>query len=141
MKVSRRKSNQIDQGHLTERVIDQWLQEHGDPAIERLVEKNLAIANKIKQILTSKGMRPADLAKRMSKQKSEVSKWLSGQHTFTTRTITSIEAALDTDIIHIEPIRQNVYFRTYVRVPSTEELQDVELEFEESEYSGDYISA
>lgn len=116
MKISRRKINKEQNGHLDVNVIDNWLKDNGDPAIERLVKKNLAIANKIALLLESKGMKPADLAVAMGKQRSEVSKWLSGQHTFTTKTITKIEEVLGEDIIHIEPRVKNVYFTTYVRI-------------------------
>lgn len=80
-------------------IIDNWLNGHGDPATDRLIKKNLEIANKIAELLEIKGMRPTDLAEVMGKQRSEVSKWLSGQHTFTIKTITKIEEALGEDII------------------------------------------
>lgn len=54
----------------------------------------------------------------MEKQKSDVSKWLSGQHTFTMRTITAIESAPESDIIHTEPEVNTVYLTTYIRYES-----------------------
>lgn len=48
-------------------------------------------------------MKATQLAQIMGKQKSEISKWLSGQHTFSLRTIVSIENALGMDIIQIGP--------------------------------------
>ncbi|MDR3010861.1 MAG: helix-turn-helix domain-containing protein [Sphingobacterium sp.] len=139
MKLSRRKANQEKSGLLEVNVIDQWLEKHGDPAIERLVKKNLAISDKISQILASKGMKASDLATLMNKQKSEISKWLSGQHTFTTKTIVAIEAALDTEIIFVEPIHKNIYFTVHSRIPSNDFAQD-EV-FEESVSIGEYVSA
>lgn len=47
-------------------------------------------------------MGSTDLAEAMSKQRFEVSKWLSEQHTFTTKTITKIEEVLGEDMIHIK---------------------------------------
>lgn len=82
-------------------LISNWLKEHGDPAIDKLVKRNLAIANRISNILTQKNMKPADLAKKMGKQRSEISKWLSGTHSFSTKTITNIECALGEDIIFV----------------------------------------
>lgn len=35
-------------------LISNWLKEHGDPAIEKLVRRDLAIANKIADILDRK---------------------------------------------------------------------------------------
>lgn len=55
-------------------LISNWLDEHGDPAIEKLVKRNLSIANKIADILAQKNMKPADLARAMGKQRSEISK-------------------------------------------------------------------
>lgn len=139
MKLSRRKANQEKSGLMEVNVIDQWLEKHGDPAIEKLIKKNLAISDKISQILTSKGMKASDLAILMNKQKSEISKWLSGQHTFTTKTIVTIEAALDTEIIFVEPIHQNIYFTVHSRIPSSDFAQDEA--FEESVSIGEYVSA
>lgn len=140
MKVSRRKSAQENPENMGKGIIDSWLEKHGDPAIDRLVKKNLAIANKIKSILDEKKLKPVDLAKLMNKQKSEISKWLSGQHTFSMRTISDIENVLDTDIVHIEPKVNNVYFTTYVRHQPTQ-VMDEEYEFEDSSFEGDYRSA
>lgn len=140
MKISRRKSAQENPINMDKGVIDSWLEKHGDPAIDRLVKKNLAIATKIKSILDEKGLKPVDLATRMSKQKSEISKWLSGQHTFSMRTIVDIENMLDVDIVHIEPKLNNVYLTTYVRHQSVPAVEN-ELEFEDSSFVGDYKSA
>lgn len=139
MKLSRRKANQEKKGLLEVNIIDQWLEQHGDPTVERLVKKNLAISDKIAAILDSKGMKASDLATLMGKQKSEISKWLSGQHTFTTKTIVAIEAALDADIIFVEPIQRNIYFTVHSRISSSNFVQD-EV-FEESVSVGEYVSA
>lgn len=88
-------------------LISNWLKEHGDPAIDKLVKRNLAIANRIADILSQKNMKPADLAKTMGKQRSEISKWLSGTHSFSTKTITYIECALGEDIISVYTELQN----------------------------------
>ena len=100
----------------------------------------MAIAHKIQDILDRKEMKAVDLAKLMRKQKSEISKWLSGQHTFSMRTIADIENALDSDIVHVDLKVNNVYLTTYVRyqpVPATEG----EYAFEDSSFTGDYKSA
>ncbi|MEN5436619.1 helix-turn-helix transcriptional regulator [Sphingobacterium faecium] len=140
MKISRRKSNLEEKAKSDNGIINSWLAEHGDGAIDRLVKKNLAIANKIQEILTSKQMKAVELADLMNKQKSEVSKWLSGQHTFTMRTITAIENALNCDIVHVEPRVHNVYFTTYVRHESMSKVED-DYVFEDSAYTGEFKSA
>ncbi|GGG96389.1 hypothetical protein GCM10007415_34490 [Parapedobacter pyrenivorans] len=82
-------------------LITNWLEEHADPAIDKLTKRNVAIANRIADILSKKNMKPADLAKVMDKQQSEISKWLSGTYSFSPKTIASIECALGEDIISV----------------------------------------
>ncbi|MGO1245681.1 MAG: helix-turn-helix domain-containing protein [Sphingobacterium sp.] len=120
-------------------IVDNWLKDHGDPAIDRLIKKNLEIGNKIAALLEAKNMRPIDLAKAMGKQRSEVSKWLSGQHTFTTKTITKIEEVLDEDIIHIKPKINNVYFTAYVNVRNEAQSQKDPV-FKDSLYEDMYTA-
>lgn len=110
-------------------IIDTWLNENGSPEIAKLVEKNLAIANKIHEILKNRGLKPADLARLLDKKPSEISKWLTGTHTFTTKTITKIETVLGEDIIHIEAQKEYVYLK--VLVNQEEDLE--ETAFENSE--------
>lgn len=109
-------------------IINDWLQEKGKPEIEKLVEKNLAIANKISELLQDRGLKSADLARMLNKKPSEICKWLTGTHTFTTKTITKIESVLGVDIIHIEAQKEYVYFKVMVK----DQEQEVEMAFENS---------
>lgn len=109
-------------------IISDWLQENGKPEIEKLVEKNLAIANKIYEMLQERGLKSADLARMLNKKPSEICKWLTGTHTFTTKTITKIETVLGEDIIHIEPQKEYVYFKVMVK----DQDQEQEMAFEAS---------
>ena len=110
-------------------IINDWLQENGKPEITKLVEKNMAIANKIHEMLEARGLKAADLARMLNKKPSEISKWLTGTHTFTTKTITKIETILGEDIIHIEAQKEIVYFKVYVN----QEEEPEETSFENSE--------
>lgn len=109
-------------------IISDWLEKNGNPEIDKLVEKNLAIANKIQEMLKERGIKPADLARLLDKKPSEISKWLTGTHTFTTKTITKIETVLGEDIIHIEAQKEYVYFKVLVKDQEIEE----EMVFEDS---------
>lgn len=109
-------------------IINDWLNEKGNPEIEKLVEKNLAIANKIYELLQERGLKPADLARMLNKKPSEISKWLTGTHTFTTKTITKIESILGVDIIHIEPQKEYIYFKVMVK----DQQEEQEMAFENS---------
>ena len=82
-------------------IISDWLQENGNPEIAKLVEKNLAIANKLHEMLDERGLKAADLARMLKKTPSEISKWLTGTYNFTTNTISEIEIILGEDIIYI----------------------------------------
>jgi transcriptional regulator with XRE-family HTH domain len=110
-------------------IIDTWLNENGSPEIEKLVEKNMAIANKIYEMLEIRGLKAADLSRMLNKKPSEISKWLTGTHTFTTKTITKIETVLGEDIIHIEAQKEFIYLKIYAN--QEEDLE--ETEFENSE--------
>jgi uncharacterized membrane protein len=71
-------------------------------ATKRNVEKNLAIANRIIEILRVQGKTQRDLARAMGKSESEISKWLTGLHNLELRTIYKIEAVLGEDIIEVK---------------------------------------
>jgi plasmid maintenance system antidote protein VapI len=109
--------------------IDTWLDQNGSPEIAKLIEKNLAIANKIHGILEERGLKAVDLARMLNKKPSEISKWLTGTHTFTTKTITKMETVLGEDIIHIEAQKEIVYLKIYVN----QEEDFEETTFENSE--------
>lgn len=110
-------------------IISDWLTQNSNPEIDKLVEKNLAIANKIHNMLEDRGLKAADLARMLKKTPSEISKWLTGTHTFTTKTITKIETILGDDIIHVEPQREIVYLKVYVN--HEEEIEETSFETSE----------
>lgn len=89
--------------------ISSWLKKHGDPEIDKFVEKNLAITEKVRLALEAKGWNKGDLANAMDKNPSEVTKWLSGMHNLTLKSIIKMEQALGIDLIHCEPIKEFEY--------------------------------
>lgn len=72
------------------------------PEIRKQVDMSFRIANNIYAVLERRGMDQKDLARLMRKNESEISKWLSGTHNFTLRTIASISEALGEDILFEE---------------------------------------
>ena len=82
--------------------ITDWLDQNGDPEIERFVTKNLAIVEQVREVLENRGWSQADLAKAMDKRPSEVSKWLSGTHNLTIKSIVKMEITLGIDLLHLE---------------------------------------
>lgn len=90
-------------------MITNWLHQHGDPEIEKFIEKNLSITEKVRLAMEQKGWKSQDLAKAMGKNPSEVSKWLGGMHNLTLKSIIKMEMALGVDLIQIEPIKEYKY--------------------------------
>ena len=71
------------------------------PEMKMQMELSVAIANRIYNILESKGMSQKEFAKLIGKTETEVSRWLSGTHNLTMATICKISAALGEDIIRV----------------------------------------
>ncbi|MFC5270987.1 helix-turn-helix domain-containing protein [Adhaeribacter terreus] len=66
---------------------------------KRFVSKSFEIGDEILRILKEKNMTQKELAEKLGKKESQVSKWLTGTHNFTLKTISQIEAILNADII------------------------------------------
>ena len=71
------------------------------PEMKMQMEMSVAIANRIYDILEAKGMSQKDLAHRLGKTETEVSRWLSGTHNLTLATICKISSALGADVIKV----------------------------------------
>ena len=63
------------------------------------VDKSMEIADYIFRIMELKGMKQKDLAVALGKTEAEISKWLTGMHNYTLRSLSKIEAALHETII------------------------------------------
>ena len=62
---------------------------------------SFGIAERISEILKAKGLTQKDFARLLNKRDTEISKWLTGRHNFTTQTIARIETALGNKLISI----------------------------------------
>lgn len=71
------------------------------PDIKRSVDYSIFVANRIFDILEKQGKTQRELANALGKSEAEISKWLHGTHTFTTKTIAKIEIALGESIFDI----------------------------------------
>ena len=71
------------------------------PEVKMQMEMSVAIANRIYEILEAKGMSQKDLAQRLGKTETEVSRWLSGMHNLTLATICKISSALGEDVVKV----------------------------------------
>ncbi|WP_299431144.1 helix-turn-helix transcriptional regulator [uncultured Maribacter sp.] len=93
-------------------IISDWISENGNPEIDIMVKHNLAISTKLARILKEKSISKTDFAIKMGKSPSEVSKWLSGTHNFTIKTIAKLEYTLGEKLIHIE--KEYKYVKFYI---------------------------
>ena len=84
----------------TNRIMDE-IRGSISPEMKLQMEMSVAIANRIYEILEAKGMTQKDLAMRLGKTETEVSRWLSGTHNLTLSTICKISAALEEEIVSI----------------------------------------
>ena len=75
----------------------------------RFVDKNLGISEQVCAILERRGLTQKEFARMLGKSESEVSKWLSGLHNLTLKSIARMEAALGEDII-ITPQQANIRY-------------------------------
>jgi transcriptional regulator with XRE-family HTH domain len=69
--------------------------------VDLFVSQSFDIVDRIHVILAKQGREQKDLAKDLGKKESEISKWMSGTHNFTIKTLAKIEAVLDEPIIQV----------------------------------------
>lgn len=72
-----------------------------NPEARRMVDLSFRIVDRIHEILKEKGLKQKDLALRLGKKESEISKWMRGTHNFTIDTLVSIENVLGEPIIEV----------------------------------------
>ena len=85
----------------TDSIIDEILSEIS-PDEFLMTEKKMLLAARIDDAIKARGWQKQDLAKALHKRPSEISKWLSGTHNFTTETLWEIEKILGTDFINLQ---------------------------------------
>lgn len=71
------------------------------PETHQFVRRYGELVVRIHELLEAKGWSQKDLAERMGKSPSEISKWLSGEHNFTLRSLAKLEVELGEDLIQI----------------------------------------
>ena len=70
--------------------------------IQQEVDLELALSNRISDLMAERGLSKLEFAQALGNRPSEVTKWLSGQHNFTIRTISLLSAFFGESIIHVE---------------------------------------
>lgn len=84
----------------SDQIINEIYDEISEQEFE-LVEKKMLLAAKIDDAIKARGWQKQDLARALRKKPSEISKWLSGTHNFTTETLWEIEKVLNVELINL----------------------------------------
>jgi transcriptional regulator with XRE-family HTH domain len=84
--------------------------------IDKFVTRSFDIVDRIHEILSGKNLDQKDLAILLGKQESEISKWMTGTHNFTIKTIARIEQVLDCSIINVLKKEDNIQKQTLLFV-------------------------
>ncbi|MBR1464138.1 MAG: helix-turn-helix transcriptional regulator [Prevotella sp.] len=69
--------------------------------IQQELDLELAISNRISDLMSRQGLSKLEFARALGKRPSEITKWLSGQHNFTVRTISQISSFFGESLIHV----------------------------------------
>ncbi len=72
------------------------------PEVRAEVRLNMDIADRIYDLLQEKNLTQREFAALLGKRESEISRWLTGTHGFTTATIAKISAALGEPIVEVK---------------------------------------
>ena len=85
------------------------------PEVMEEVSLNVDIANRIYDLLKEKKMTQREFAALMGKRESEISRWLTGSHGFTTTTLAKIAAVLGEPIVMVKKDPQVQYVFVPIR--------------------------
>lgn len=107
-----------------ENLLLKQIRENRDPLKRKKVQFLIDTACALDDLIQSRGISPSDLAKKMNKYPSEISKWLSGTQNFTQEVLLDIANALDYDLdipfkIKYELVREinlKIHFEVSVQV-------------------------
>lgn len=86
----------------------------------KLTEKKMLLAVRIADAVKKKFHHRNDFAVAIGKKPSEITKWLSGTHNFTTETLFEIERVLDIELITLET-RPVSYVSYYISIKAPSE--------------------
>ncbi|MBW8050529.1 MAG: helix-turn-helix transcriptional regulator [Cytophagales bacterium] len=107
----------------TSKISEDFLQELTPEEADK-IEKRMLLAAKIDDSLKSKGWKQKDLAESLNKQPSEITKWLSGTHNFTTDTLWDIERVLGIELVRLEEKPQEQVILFHLSISEDAEIKD-----------------
>lgn len=106
----------------TSNISEEILQELTPKEAEK-IEKRMLLAAKIDDALKAKSWKKKDLAEFLNKQPSEITKWLSGTHNFTTDTLWDIERVLGIELVSIEEKSQEQVISFHLSVSEAVDIK------------------
>jgi transcriptional regulator with XRE-family HTH domain len=74
-----------------------------EPEIAKFVDTSFDISDRIHEILEERGISQKQLAEMLGKKESQVSKWMTGTHNFTIKTLALLEVKLNATIFQVSP--------------------------------------
>ena len=90
---------------------------------KRFVDNTIDVVDQIDDYLSIKNMTRRELAEKLDKKESEISKWMTGTHNFTLRSISKIEAALNETIITTpQKVNKEYFGKTLIVYAKTNRL-------------------
>jgi len=81
--------------------------------VDIFVKQSFDIVDRIHEILVKQGKDQKYLAKALGKSESEISKWMTGTHNFTIKTLAKIETVLGEPVIQITQEKQTSKITTF----------------------------
>lgn len=91
--------SEFEKLNTTNPIMDEVRKRYLTPEIQKQVDMQVMIANRIYDLLEQKGMSQKDLAQKLGKTETEVSRWLCGTHNMTIATLAKIAVVLDDNLI------------------------------------------
>jgi|SRR5690606_11562488 len=82
------------------RILDK-IRKYRSKYVDIFVDYTFDLSNRIQFLLEKNSMEQKDLAKALGKNESEISKWMSGSHNFTLKTIARIEDVLGGKLLEV----------------------------------------
>lgn len=78
--------------------------------------KKMLLAAKLSDAIKAMGLKKSELAKRLNKRPSEITKWLSGTHNFTIDTLCDLEKELGINLINVENKQVQNIIRFHIEI-------------------------
>ena len=123
-----------NQGNKKNNALDELLNEI-TPKEQRRMDKRMQLAMKIDEARQAKRWNRQDLANALGKQKSVITKWLSGTHSFNIDTLLDIEEVLDIKLLDVEQPKENTIVVLDVNVKSEEPIHTKSVAYEKDNYA------